>query len=276
VTPMPWPGFGSDADWAAMRDSVLTEERTAIASAGGRVVGHCVLCNEAQTFAETVAGVNFREGLLCPRCHANARQRAAVSVLLHARPRLHSERVYLTEQASALFLSLRRHAGHLLGSEFTTRLRRRLGLSAWLLRHGCLRAWIRHEDVTALRLASGSVDAIVSLDVLEHVPEYTRALSEFARVLTPGGVLVLTVPFHEWQADSKVIARLRSDGSVDTVGEPEFHGDPVSGGALCFHHFGWDLLQSLRDAGFGQVDAVRVQDMALGLPEGIWVLRAMR
>ncbi|MFC5579297.1 class I SAM-dependent methyltransferase [Lysobacter niabensis] len=276
MTPVPWPEFGSDADWVAMRDSVLTEERRAIASADGRVAGHCVLCNEARTFAENAAGINFREGLLCPRCHANARQRAAASVLSDARPHLRYDRVYLTEQASALFLVLRRHVGQLLGSEFTAGLRRRLGLSFWLLRHGCLRAWIRHEDITALRLPSASVDAIVSLDVLEHVPDYTRALGEFARVLAPGGTLVLTVPFHEWQADSQVIARVRSDGSVETVGEPEFHGDPVSGGSLCFHHFGWDLLQSLRDAGFGQVVAVRVQDLALGLPGGIWVLRATR
>lgn len=67
--------------------------------------------------------------------------------------------------------------------------------------------WLRREDVTRpLRLAGGSLDGVVSLDVLEHVPDYRAALREFSRVLKPGGVLVLTVPFHEGNAGSEQIA----------------------------------------------------------------------
>jgi ubiquinone/menaquinone biosynthesis C-methylase UbiE len=48
-------------------------------------------------------------------------------------------------------------------------------------------------DVTALPFATESFDALVSVDVLVHLPrgEEGRALSEFARVLKPGGLLVL-------------------------------------------------------------------------------------
>lgn len=37
-------------------------------------------------------------------------------------------------------------------------------------------------------------DAVIALDVLEHVPDYRKALEEIHRVLSPGGFAILTVP----------------------------------------------------------------------------------
>ncbi len=37
-------------------------------------------------------------------------------------------------------------------------------------------------------------DAILCTEVLEHIPYPEKAIAEFARLLRPGGVLVLTVP----------------------------------------------------------------------------------
>ena len=37
-------------------------------------------------------------------------------------------------------------------------------------------------------------DAVIALDVLEHVLDYQRALEEIHRVLSPGGFAILTVP----------------------------------------------------------------------------------
>jgi ubiquinone/menaquinone biosynthesis C-methylase UbiE len=50
-------------------------------------------------------------------------------------------------------------------------------------------------DVTALPFADEVFDALVSMEVIVHLPrgEEGRALSEFARVLKPGGLLVLRV-----------------------------------------------------------------------------------
>lgn len=50
-------------------------------------------------------------------------------------------------------------------------------------------------DAAALPLAAGSMDAVVCAELLEHVPDPRRVLAEAARVLRPGGRLVLTVPF---------------------------------------------------------------------------------
>jgi len=49
-----------------------------------------------------------------------------------------------------------------------------------------------------IHLPDGSVDAVTSFTVLEHVPDEQAALAEMYRVLRTGGVLVLTVPNRWW------------------------------------------------------------------------------
>lgn len=46
----------------------------------------------------------------------------------------------------------------------------------------------------ALPLGSESVDAVLALDVFEHIDNHDMAFAEAKRVLKPGGVLVLSVP----------------------------------------------------------------------------------
>jgi len=46
-------------------------------------------------------------------------------------------------------------------------------------------------DARRLPLADGVVDAVVVVDALHHVPDPERALGEAARVLAPGGVVVV-------------------------------------------------------------------------------------
>jgi len=47
-------------------------------------------------------------------------------------------------------------------------------------------------------LADGVADCAVSFTVLEHVADEKRALSELARVLAPGGRLIISVPNRWW------------------------------------------------------------------------------
>jgi len=50
-------------------------------------------------------------------------------------------------------------------------------------------------DITSVPEKDASFDVILCSEVLEHVPDPTKALDEFARLLKPGGKLILTVPF---------------------------------------------------------------------------------
>lgn len=50
------------------------------------------------------------------------------------------------------------------------------------------------SDITAIPAADASFDAILCTEVLEHVPEPIAALREMARLLRPGGRLLLSAP----------------------------------------------------------------------------------
>jgi SAM-dependent methyltransferase len=55
-------------------------------------------------------------------------------------------------------------------------------------------AWLLRADVCELPLADSSVDAVVTANLLEHVPDDEGALREVFRVLKPGGRAVAVVP----------------------------------------------------------------------------------
>lgn len=52
---------------------------------------------------------------------------------------------------------------------------------------------------------AGSFDALWSSEVVEHVYDVQGIFAEFARLLRPGGLLVLTTPYHGWLKNLLVI-----------------------------------------------------------------------
>ncbi len=58
------------------------------------------------------------------------------------------------------------------------------------------RAKFAAGDLTDLPYPNQSFDLVVASEVLEHVPDIQKALRELARVLRPGGKVVMTVPLH--------------------------------------------------------------------------------
>ena len=50
------------------------------------------------------------------------------------------------------------------------------------------------SDILEIPVETDSFDAILCTQVLEHVPEPILAIKEFARILKPGGILLLTAP----------------------------------------------------------------------------------
>ncbi len=54
------------------------------------------------------------------------------------------------------------------------------------------------QDASAMSFADEGFDLVVSSEVIEHTPEPWCAVAEMARVLRPGGVLVLTTPNKLW------------------------------------------------------------------------------
>jgi SAM-dependent methyltransferase len=63
-------------------------------------------------------------------------------------------------------------------------------------RHGCA-VELFQMDARRSGLAD-ALDLVGAFDVLEHIPEDQDVLHEIGRMLTPGGILLATVPQHAW------------------------------------------------------------------------------
>ncbi|PSB45448.1 SAM-dependent methyltransferase [Cyanosarcina cf. burmensis CCALA 770] len=54
-------------------------------------------------------------------------------------------------------------------------------------------------DATALPFEDCYFDAVTMFDVLEHIPQHEKAVSEALRVLRPGGFLLVSTPNQNWR-----------------------------------------------------------------------------
>jgi len=92
----------------------------------------------------------------------------------------------------------------------------------WLGRDEAARAHRTQGSMTALPFASGRFDVVIAAEVIEHIPDHARALAEAARVLRPGGRLLVTVPYREvlrYVTDRDTGERREVNGHLHTFDE---------------------------------------------------------
>jgi len=77
-------------------------------------------------------------------------------------------------------------------------------------------------SLEAIPLASGSVDCVLCMVVLEHTPNPRLVLQEFARILKPGGSAFLVIPFlwEEHQAPHDYLRFTRHGACLLLAGLP--------------------------------------------------------
>lgn len=109
-----------------------------------------------------------------------------------------------------------------------------------------------HGHADSIPVDDGSFDAVLCTQVLEHVAQPLDALSEFHRVLCPGGVLIATVPFvweeHEAPFDYYRYTRYGIEHLAREVGFADVEVTPRTD---CFT----TLAQLLRNAGWAMGSA---------------------
>jgi glycosyltransferase involved in cell wall biosynthesis len=105
------------------------------------------------------------------------------------------------------------------------------------------------SDIRSTPIADGVAGAVCLLDVIEHMPDPDRALAEARRILAPDGVLIVTVPGHQWLWS----------GADEFLGHVRRYNRP-------------DLRRALRAAGFTPTSISHVFSW-LVLPA--WVTRQM-
>lgn len=116
-------------------------------------------------------------------------------------------------------------------------------VSAYALGHARTRAVERGETVDFLQASAdslpfndGSLSALVSMDVVEHLDDDVAALREYLRVVRPGGILIIAVPAYMWAWSShdealghrrrytaKQLADRASEAGLDVQRVTHFH-----------------------------------------------------
>ena len=212
-----------------------------------RVHGRCYVCQRDVDFTVDTELIrqsnNWRETMKCPDCGLINRWRSSFHLFEALLEPVEQDDIYLTEAVTPLFNAIAERYPQCVGSEYAPDVP--LGTDIEL---PC--GPTRIEDVTRLTFPDGSFEAVLSFDVLEHVPDFKSALREFYRVLAPGGQALISVPFT-FVDQTTTRAELDSEGNTKHLLEPSYHGDPLSDdGVLCYYEFGMDMLQEIRKAGF--------------------------
>lgn len=219
------------------------------------VDGFCVPCNRKVSFLvdmksggylqEKIWIPNWRERLECPICKMNNRQRLITTLVKQILHNRRNKSVYLMEQVTPIFkwVSETFVQHKIIGSEYLS----------FEYEGGTTINGIRHEDAENMSFGTDQFDLILSNDVFEHVPNPAKAFAECARVLKRGGIMLATIPFHADRSNSAVRAKVKGD-KLEHLLPPVYHGNPLSSdGSLVFTDFGWDILNSIKSAGFSEV-----------------------
>jgi SAM-dependent methyltransferase len=229
----------------------------------GLLPGYCFICKEKVLFEVDRPSdgglVNWRETLKCPHCRLINRWRSCLHLFEAVCKPAELDRIYITEALSPIFERLSGLYANLSSSEFLPDAE--LGEVVQFHENP-----INNQDVTQLTFDTRSFDAVLSFDVLEHVPDYRSAIKEFYRVLDTGGHLILTVPFI-FKQETQVRAVVNGAGEVEHLMQACYHGDPLSDtGVLAYYDFGMELLDQFREVGFKKCFLVCFKSNHLGYP----------
>ena len=213
--------------------------------------------------------INWRERLICPVTQLNNRLRSSIHFLDMELNPYPDSTIYITEQVTALYNYLKHHYPNLMGSEY---------LGSGLV-PGEIRDGIRHEDMTNLSFPDQSLEYYLSFECFEHIPSYSKAITEIYRTLKPGGYFFGTFPFDRNTYANLIKATMDDSGNITYLTEPEYHGDPVNTGGpgiLCYTIFGWEVLDEFRAVGFQDVYAISYWSGLFGYLGGEQILFVAR
>jgi SAM-dependent methyltransferase len=187
--------------------------------------GWCSCCRADTQFIET--GVWLRDQYLCKRCGSIPRLRAVNVTLDRYFPSWEQATIHESSPSNDF---IRRYCSNYSCSYFYER-----------VPLGSNHQGNRCENLEALTFPDETFDIFVTQDVLEHVFQPDRAVSEIMRVLKPGGAHVFTTPKHKDLRRTGQRARLEGDTIVHLV-DAEFHGNPIGDGrALVTWDYGDDF-----------------------------------
>lgn len=141
-----------------------------------------VECNICHWQGRQFLGNVWHKNITCPNCRSQVRQRLFIAALEHL-PDLSFERTIDQKKIlhfapeDLIRLKIQSKAAQYTSTDF--------------LRSDCD---LQLDMCDMPAISDQSIDSLIAFDVLEHVPDYHKALAEVYRILSPQGFAILTVP----------------------------------------------------------------------------------
>ena len=109
---------------------------------------------------------------------------------------------------------------------------------------------IRNENLEKLTFQKQSFDLVITGEVLEHVADLSKSLTEIYRILKIGGYHIFTTPVNYSIKKTRLRATKSKNNSVKHLLPPILHGNDVASGILAFRDFGADIDKIVKNHGF--------------------------
>ncbi len=109
---------------------------------------------------------------------------------------------------------------------------------------------VRNETLEGLTFDGESLDIVITSEVLEHVLDLPKSLSEIRRVLKYGGYHIFTIPVDYGLAETRQRVVYNADKTARHILPAAFHGDDITEGILAQRDFGRDVDRLMAEHGF--------------------------
>jgi SAM-dependent methyltransferase len=216
--------------------------------------GYCSTCTKEVKFVANNPW--FRDYYLCSECGILPRERAIMQVIEEFFPSWQDLVIHECSPAQ-------RGASHRLSNQCNNYISSQFFPDCQL---GSFVNGFRCESLECLTFENESIDLHISQDVMEHIFCPSKAFSEIARTLKPGGAHIFTLPLVNKSRPSKLRARLNANGEVVHLEEPQYHGNPISeDGSLVTVDWGFDICKYIYDASGLFTHIIKIDDLSKGI-----------
>ncbi len=217
--------------------------------------GYCYTCDQPVTFSAKYDWL--RDWYVCSNCNSIPRERALIYCIEKFYPNWKQLSIHESSPAKrGASLKLKNQSKSYIGThyfpDFTFG---KIHPTGW-----------RNENLENQTFKDENFDLVISQDVMEHIFNPDKAFAEIARTIKPGGAHIFTVPIINKDKATKVWAKRNEDRTIDYIGEPEYHGNPVdSKGSLVTMHWGYDICEYILKHSGLYTTIVYIDNVSLGI-----------
>ena len=200
----------------------------------------CNICCSTSEFADPTNGTNLRESLICASCGSTSRDRTLMYVAGLALGRKPPVRDWPEDHGVRIFET----AGYRGHPPF---FRQKFDYYNTRYDPDKLAAGAdsrEYADVQRLPYPADFFNCVLSSDVFEHVRLDDLGFREIFRVLKPGGIFVLQIPYGH-SMPTRILVQPNGDEDV-YLEPPQYHAEHT----LVYRIYGYDLLDRLQQYGF--------------------------